>query len=273
MKTNYVIIGLFAMITVKSQVGINTKNPKATLDVQRSLKSDIPDGFIPPRISADSLMMKEKFYGPDQNGAIVYVTSPAKSGKVSNKTKNLTSSGYFIFDSEYTNSDRTKGSWKKMFSDPDAFSAKGTSGISIDSKTNKIEGSNFQAVRFKNIIASVGEEFVSDNQYVVKEAGLYYVNYSIRFGEGLTVKIPTDAKVGVAISKTSSDNKVALLDNLIMGRLVTSEKETISLTQGNINHIYNLNAGDKLSFGVTAEDVNLSSLGKVSTDITVYKIR
>lgn len=160
-----------------------------------------------------------------------------------------------------------------MFSDPDAFSAKSISGFSIDSQTNKLSDKNFTAVKFSNTIANVVKEFVDNNQYVVKETGLYYGNYSLRFGEGLTMMISSEAKIGVAISKTSTDQSVALLDHTQMGKLPSSEKETISLTQDNINHIYTLTAGDKLNFGVISSNVDLKSLGNISADITVYRIR
>lgn len=74
---------------IKAQVGINTDSPKSTLDVQASPTVNYPDGIIPPRITADALKAKETFYGADQNGAIVYVTSPLTKITGAVKTLNL----------------------------------------------------------------------------------------------------------------------------------------------------------------------------------------
>ncbi len=116
-------------INIKSQIGINTPKPLANLEVHKSTLPTIPDGIIPPRTTADSLKLKDQLYGTAQNGTFIQIVTPLASSS-SLKTQNMTSSGYYIYDAHYTHTDkRTKGIWKKMFSDPSAFAAKGTSGL------------------------------------------------------------------------------------------------------------------------------------------------
>lgn len=74
MKKNFLILSLLlASLQTFSQVGINTTEPKATLDVVgKPLETNVLDGLIVPRITASQL--KSKNYTSAQKGAIIYVT-------------------------------------------------------------------------------------------------------------------------------------------------------------------------------------------------------
>ncbi|WP_312766384.1 hypothetical protein [Epilithonimonas sp.] len=80
-----------------SQVGINTNQPKATLDVLSS-PSDLTktDGFIAPKLTGNELRAKDGLYSSQLQGAIVYATSAANPA--STKTENVTQEGYYYFD-------------------------------------------------------------------------------------------------------------------------------------------------------------------------------
>lgn len=74
MKKNFLILSLLLIsLQMFSQVGINTTEPKATLDVVgKPLETNVLDGLIVPRITAPQL--KAKSYTSEQKGAIIYVT-------------------------------------------------------------------------------------------------------------------------------------------------------------------------------------------------------
>jgi len=59
MRIPFYFFLLFIMITIRGQVGINTENPEATLDVVGN-GDDVNqfDGIIPPRLTGDQLSKK-----------------------------------------------------------------------------------------------------------------------------------------------------------------------------------------------------------------------
>lgn len=84
-------------VSIYSQVGINTENPLATLDVVGSYSDiGIPDGIIPPRISGDALKAKDDAYGASHEGTIVYVTSPVTDATT--KTAKVTQSNHYYYN-------------------------------------------------------------------------------------------------------------------------------------------------------------------------------
>ncbi|KMQ69184.1 hypothetical protein ACM39_03495 [Chryseobacterium sp. FH2] len=88
---------LIAGINASGQIGINTETPKATLQVVgKNSEITSPDGIIAPKLTGDELAAKDTAYGNDQNGTLVYVTSAVTDP--TDKTINLTRSGYFYYD-------------------------------------------------------------------------------------------------------------------------------------------------------------------------------
>lgn len=87
----------FFASAVYSQVGIDTKSPKATLDVvAKATDTNIPDGIIAPRLTGNQLKAKDNTYTEAQNATIVYATSSV-SGTPAGKTINVTNSGYYYY--------------------------------------------------------------------------------------------------------------------------------------------------------------------------------
>lgn len=99
--TLMIILSLYSF----GQVGVNTTDPKATLDVVAS-PSDATkvDGFIAPRLTGAELKSKDALYQPTtpsvagQTGAIVYITTPLAVTDTSAKTINVTYAGYYYFN-------------------------------------------------------------------------------------------------------------------------------------------------------------------------------
>lgn len=98
------LIAIVSFSTIAySQVGINTEEPKATLDVVASPDDATKiDGVIAPRISGDKLWSKNNLYGLEQEGTIIYATSASpEAGNSLDKTKNVDAPGYYYFDGEF----------------------------------------------------------------------------------------------------------------------------------------------------------------------------
>jgi hypothetical protein len=88
------ILSLMGVMT-NAQVGINTNQGQATLDVVGSpaITSKL-DGIIAPRITGNQL--RAKIYTALQTGAMVYVTTADSAP--AGQTVNVTASGYYYFD-------------------------------------------------------------------------------------------------------------------------------------------------------------------------------
>ncbi|WP_294205085.1 hypothetical protein [uncultured Chryseobacterium sp.] len=91
----FTIAALSMSIWACAQVGINTLDPQATLDVVGfpSITTKL-DGVIAPRLSGDQL--RQKTYTGSQTGAIVYVT--AADSNPGGQTAGVLSAGYYYFD-------------------------------------------------------------------------------------------------------------------------------------------------------------------------------
>lgn len=96
MKKTLCALAFFTATWAYTQVGINTPDPKATLDVQGvATDASTIDGVIPPRITKTQLTAKTG-YGTAQTGAMVYITDA--TGASNTSTAKITEPGMHIFD-------------------------------------------------------------------------------------------------------------------------------------------------------------------------------
>ncbi|WP_144282952.1 hypothetical protein [Chryseobacterium echinoideorum] len=97
MKKCIIALSTFTSSLIFSQVGINTENPHATLDVKSS-PSDLTktDGIIAPKVTGNELKAKDGLYTSQLQGTVIYATSAANPTSI--KTVNVTQEGYYYFD-------------------------------------------------------------------------------------------------------------------------------------------------------------------------------
>lgn len=143
MKKKILLLGsIIISLRVFSQIGINTPDPQASLDVVgKPTSANVFDGIIAPRITGAQL--RAKTYTQRQQGALVYITAPdtAPGGQ----TAEVTSTGYFYFDSSLNR-------WQKLNSGA-AKIGDPTSDAFIDDPTKtmvKLGASSTGAVRSAN---------------------------------------------------------------------------------------------------------------------------
>jgi len=93
-KLSHLLLTLI-VVSIQGQVGINTQNPEATLEVVGK-PNDVNhfDGIIPPRIAGDQLATKT--YSSSKKGAVVFVVSPATN--LSGQVIHVTEPGLYYFD-------------------------------------------------------------------------------------------------------------------------------------------------------------------------------
>jgi hypothetical protein len=118
---------------------------------------------------------------------------------------------------------------------------------------------------------------IINNSYVVPKDGVYAINYSYRTGQGIRAELLSGNRPGLIITKTVGST-TSSLDYRIFGGVQLLDigflgLVNVSITQGQISHIYNLQAGDILKFGIVRGGLSLGILGDASAEISIHKIR
>ncbi|WP_137904663.1 hypothetical protein [Chryseobacterium sp. 2VB] len=150
-KKLLVLGGLIISLQVFSQVGINTPDPQASLDVVgKPTSTNVFDGIIAPRITGAQL--RAKTYTQKQQGALVYVT--AADTAPGGQTAEVTSTGYFYFDSKLNR-------WQKLNSGNIAVGDPTTDAF-IDDPANTM---------VKLGASSTGTARSSNTDFVIKDNG------------------------------------------------------------------------------------------------------
>lgn len=283
MKKKYFLpILLLVGYGISAQVGINTSDPKATLDVQRGTDATKPDGIIPPRVTGDQLRLNTGNYGADQNGAIVYVTAGV-TVTTDPKTAGVTNRGLYIYDHLEPNGSGT-GLWQLLpegsatsngGTGDGAYAAKFTStfslvGLSIAGGTVDL---NIGGSSGGTTSVQVPSTAMSNGIYTVPSTGLYQITYNYREGSGASVSLLTNS--GIRISRTPANLTTAtVLDSKGFGGVSVVTLLTVSITQTSISHIYNLTAGDKIQFSVIRQGaLNLDLTTAAEADVSIFRIK
>ncbi len=303
MKKCYILLILFLFgYSSKAQVGINTNNPKSTLHVQKRTELAFPDGIIPPRISGDSLRLKEPAYGPAQNGAIVYVTLPATI--TGPKTTGVITKGLFVYDATANNGTGT-GTWNilpegainQSTTGDGAYATRVRGSLSLLNLGINLLGSSVQTIALPtaeslpnanvDITSTQITTTASDSYYTVPTSGIYQVNYSYRTGQGLRLEALAANRPGLIITKTAAGAAITTATTIdyryfggisilalpglpLVGGLTLAN---LALTEGQISHIYQFTAGDRVRFGVVTGGLAAGVLTDASAELSIYKIK
>jgi hypothetical protein len=86
----------YAPLYLFAQIGINTDQPKATLDVTAKKEVLTIDGLLPPRLTRAELTEKgNTLYGKDQDGIIIYIND-ISGGDNQSQREFIESKGLYI---------------------------------------------------------------------------------------------------------------------------------------------------------------------------------
>lgn len=103
-KTLLLLVLIGTGAATSAQVGINTENPKTTLDVdaKRDTTGNIVDnnqllGLQAPRLTRGELSENTAIYQAEQKGALIYITD-VTSGTALDQRINVDQEGYYYFD-------------------------------------------------------------------------------------------------------------------------------------------------------------------------------
>jgi len=156
-KQFYSLIALCSItIITNAQIGINTLNPQATLDVMGATSTSMKDGIIPPRISKQQLADKDVgTYGSAQTGAFVYITdttSPIGTPPSVAEVGSIHTPGYYYFTGfqwvpfsmNLYNTDGNLSGNRVVTQDAHtlAFTTTATNGFSVGGTTLSVDGAN-----------------------------------------------------------------------------------------------------------------------------------
>ena len=149
--------------------------------------------------------------------------------------------------------------------------AKGVAPTGISLLTTTLFAS-WQKINFaaNNVQIDTGANFDSnDNSYTVPSDGIYEISYYVRYGNGVQAALLSgNTKVGI-LRQSGSSNKV-LDERSFDGISTLLLKVTISSSE--INSVYQLNKGDKISFAINRGGVNLELLSSSYSSFVVKKI-
>lgn len=276
-------------------MGVNTESPKSTLDVQANPTANYPDGIIPPRITADALKAKEAAYGVDQNGAIVYVTNPLTSTVGAIKTAGITSEGTYIYQANTLNIGNANGLWVKLGTvtpivptNTDVYTLKAAGNLGLINLGLNPLGVEFSTIPLRTTdsgafdvgITSPNVTYSSatgDGYYTIPSTGLYHINYAFRMGQGLTLDVLSGASPATVITVASSHNATqSVLDSRTFGGVsltLSIGLANLTLAQSQISHVYELQAGQVIRFGLIRGGIGINLLADASTEISIYKLR
>ncbi|AYO56798.1 hypothetical protein CO230_00765 [Chryseobacterium sp. 6424] len=177
MKKKFLYLTVFCIGWVNAQnVGINTQDPKSTLDIVGApTTATLPDGIIAPRITLAQLNAKTS-YGTNQTGAIVYVTDAA--GATTTPTSQVITKGYYYFDGTV---------WKSL--EPKAGSVIFTASLGTGNGGNTaatIAAGAFNTVPLPNVTKNIGNGTWNStaNTYTVPVNGTYLIKSTVRLTDG-----------------------------------------------------------------------------------------
>jgi len=151
------------------------------------------------------------------------------------------------------------------------YAAKKTAGISLLSLG--LFPTGFRAVNFLAVERTLGSASLfsdTDNTYTIPTSGVYEIGFSFRYGSGLQAALLANSP-GLGILRTRAgvatiiDSRPFSGANLILLSLTISE--------GSITSLYTLQAGDKISLGLTGSSLlDAGLLGSSVSSFYIYKV-
>lgn len=151
------------------------------------------------------------------------------------------------------------------------YSARKTAGVTLVSLG--IFPTGFRSVNFVNAERTVGSTAVFsdvDNTYTVPSTGVYAIGFNFRYGTGIQAALLTNSP-GVGLVRTRNGVSTLIDSRSFSGANLGILSLTIS--ESSVNSLYPLQAGDKISFGLTGSSLlDGNILGTSTSSFYIYKV-
>lgn len=236
MKTKlYSLMLACASLPLFSQVGINTANPSATLDVNGTLKvRDTP---------AATALPGYQILAVNQGTTQVFSVDPSLLSAAAGTNTSV-------------------------------YSAKKTSGISLLSVGVLGDFKPINFLSTERTIGSGALFNDATSVYTIPSDGVYAIAYSFRYGTGLQASLLAGGS-GVGIGITRTRGAGAGVTTLIDSRSFTGVNlvvAALTISDTYVNGIYSFQAGDRIAFGIIEPGITLSLLGTSVASFYIYKV-
>ncbi|KMQ63143.1 hypothetical protein ACM46_14490 [Chryseobacterium angstadtii] len=238
MKTKiYSLLLALSVVPLFSQVGINTSTPTAALDVNGTLK--IRDTPMTTALPGYEIMALNQgtFQVAKVDPQVIIDAATLASG---------------------TNTS--------------VYSAKKTTGITLLSLG--LFPTGFRAVNFlaaERLVGSAALFSDTDNTYTIPSDGTYNVGFTFRYGSGLQAAILTNTP-GIGIFRNRA-GVGTLIDSRSFSGLTVPLVLSLTISESTLNSLYNFQAGDKISFGLTGSSaLDVGLLGASVGSFYIYKV-
>jgi hypothetical protein len=247
MKTK-ICSAFFALMSIyafsqSGWVGINTTTPQANLDVNGTVK--IRQTPVAPALPGYQILAVNQNTGGDFQ--VAQVTPQLISDYVVSQIN-------------------TNGTTNTSI-----YAAKKSTGITLLSLG--LFPTGFRAINFLQAERTVGAAALfsdSDNTYTIPSNGTYAVGFSFKYGTGLQAGVLTNSP-GMGILRTRSGVATIIESHTFSG--LDLGLVALTIAESNINSIFTLQAGDKITFGLTGSTA--LTAGILTTSIGsfyIYKI-
>ncbi|MPT31690.1 MAG: hypothetical protein E2600_08490 [Chryseobacterium sp.] len=232
------VISLLSNI-IFAQVGINTSDPKATLDINGNLKiRDVTN--IPSVSSNHTFLVRDKTtttgdYEIKEINSDILVTGNANA--------------YFASKS---------GSWSLL-------------NLAIGGSWYKINLTGATDTKLGNTA------LFNSGVYTAPQAGIYAINYEFQLASGVDIEILGGKKLGILKNNVVWDEKLfdAVRVAIDVPLVLTLTLAALPVTSTSLNSLVQLGVGDTITFAVNTSGVlpaNLGVLTNAKVNVYIYKI-
>ncbi len=241
MKKYFSIFVVFVLTNILfAQVGINTSDPKSTLDINGNLKIRSVSN-LPALNSNHTVLIRDK---------------TSTTGDFEVKEVN---SDFLVVNN----------------GNASVYYASGTGAGSLVSLT--IPGvTGWARISLLGAVVKLGSSSLFTNgSYTAPQPGIYMVNYEFQLESGVDIEVLGGKKIGIVKNSTILwDEKYfdAVRVAVVVPPLINLTLAAVPVTSTSMTSLMQLNTGDTISFAINTGGVNISLLENAKIKVYIYKI-